>query len=68
MEAKEGQIQQQDTELEEGVVQLSRQQRELQTLRVRNGYYTVQISNDPMHLPMLWLLGGQRKAAGRGGH
>ena len=66
MEAKEGQIQQQDTELEGGR-QLNRQQRELQTLRVRNGYSTVQISNDPMHLPMLWLLGGQRKAAGRGG-
>ena len=50
VEAKDGQIQQQGTELEEGVIQLNRQQRELQTLRVRNGYSTVQISNDSIHV------------------
>ena len=46
MEAKDGQIWQQGTEQEEKAIQLNRQLRELQTLRVRNDYSTVRISND----------------------
>ena len=64
MEAKDGQIQQQGTELEEGVIQLNKQQRELQTLSVRSGYFTLRISNDSTYG---WLLGGQRKTAGTDG-
>ena len=60
---KDDQIQQQEKELQE-------QQRELQTLRVRKWTFSAiymyeDIMITPVHI--LWLLGRQRKTAGRGG-
>ena len=61
---KDSQIQRQGTELRERTFQLNRQLREVQTLRVRKPFSTVgKIVTPPIR--MLWLLGGERKAAGR---
>ena len=59
LQQKDGQIQRQATELRERTL---RQQRELQTLRVREWF----MYGEKVTLPMLWLLGEQRKAAGGG--
>ena len=63
LQRKDDQIQQQEKELQE-------QQRELQTLRVRKWTFSAiymyeDIMITPVHI--LWLLGRQRKTAGRGG-
>ena len=64
LQHKDGQIQRQATELRERALQLSRQLRELQTLRVIK---EIDILLYGEVMTLLWLLGGQRKAAGRGG-
>ena len=54
--------------MEAKAVEINRQQREIQTLRVRNWiYYATIYEKIRTHPSMVWLLGGQRKAAGRGG-
>ena len=67
MEAKDTQLQQKDDQLQRQATELRertlREQRELQTLRVREWF----MYGEKVTLPMLWLLGEQRKAAGRGG-
>ena len=51
LQRKNGQIQQRDAELQERAAQINRQQRELQTLRVREWifYCTVKSNNDSSH-------------------
>ena len=66
LQQKDGQIQQQGTELQEKATQISRQQRELQTLRVRN-WEKILCIYEFITASLNLILGGQRKAAGRGG-
>ena len=49
LQQKDCQLQRQGAELRERTLLLNRQQRELRTLRVRNGYSTVWRGNNSMH-------------------
>ena len=66
LQHKDGQIQRQGAELRERNLQLNRQLRELQTMRVRK-LISYCMCGETMTEPMLWLLGAERKAASRGG-
>ena len=66
LQQKDGQIERQGAEIKEKATQISRQQRELQTLKVRN-WRKILCVYEFMTTSLNLMLGGQGKAADRGG-